>query len=213
MESHVFCAERPQAMKTIPAQSSLAKTWRSASAVNDSQPFLEWEPALWARTVKLAFSHKTPSSATRLRSLPKHALATPNAPVVVSVRTLRSVSWIQWYLDWVVYRCFSTNQGVLSEEAQRTKDLSQKVGACIQGQCILKLTMGLSNVVIWILEWCGFGGLVQRNRIKMWLTCPSMTTLTRSSGVSLDQEYISSTSIIWVRGFEAAEIMKSLPGG
>lgn len=56
-------------MITMPGWFCRAKILRRTSAVNISQPFLEWEPGLWARTVKLVFNQRTPSSATRLRSL------------------------------------------------------------------------------------------------------------------------------------------------
>lgn len=56
-------------MKTTPLPSGRFVTTLRTSAVKVSQPFLECELALCARTVKHALSHKTPASASALRSL------------------------------------------------------------------------------------------------------------------------------------------------
>lgn len=67
----VFWAWRPHAKTTTPGYfaNGLCRTERIAWAVNVSQPFFAWDPAVWARTVKLVFSQSTPSFATGVRSL------------------------------------------------------------------------------------------------------------------------------------------------
>lgn len=71
---HVFCAGRPQTMNTTPRSSppsfmARLTTARRTSAVNFSHPCLECELALWARTVRQAFSQSTPCSAIWVKSL------------------------------------------------------------------------------------------------------------------------------------------------
>jgi len=56
-------------MNTTPCPFSRAVMARMTSAVNVSQPFLEWDAALCARTVRLVLSQRTPSCARGERSL------------------------------------------------------------------------------------------------------------------------------------------------
>jgi hypothetical protein len=74
----VFCAGGPHAMNTTPAPLSPSRltTARSAAVVSSSHPFFWCEFALCARTVRTAFSQRTPACARRVRSL------TPSAPSV-----------------------------------------------------------------------------------------------------------------------------------
>ena len=83
----LLAAQAPHARKTTPraiplpsgeSEERLAPPYRSTASitlsVNSSQPFLECEPAVRARTVRQVFSNKTPLLAHAVRVLHKVGL-------------------------------------------------------------------------------------------------------------------------------------------
>ena len=105
----VFCAGRPHAMRTTPVLSSRFKTVRMTCAVNDSHPFLACEPALWARTVRLVFSQRTPCLAMGDKSLGKRSKRIKNKTCRYHCTQILE-PWILGCLLLIACRYFSKNQ-------------------------------------------------------------------------------------------------------